>query len=85
MQPSESVTLNVMYYDFTLDQKQIWGDPVSSDDWGQELNFTVDWAATEQIYVIGVLGNLSPGDAAKEWTGGDEDWLYSMLYVSYSY
>ena len=26
-----------------------------------------------------------PGDAAKEWTGGDEDWLYSMLYVSYSY
>jgi hypothetical protein len=85
MQPTESVTLNVMYYDFTLDQEQIWGDPVSSDDWGQELNFTVDWAATEQIYVIGVLGNLSPGDAAKQWTGGDEDWLYSMLYVSYAY
>lgn len=85
MQPNESVTLNVMYYDYTLDQEQIWGDPVTSDDWGQELNFTVDWAATEQIYVIGVLGNLSPGDAAKQWTGGDEDWLYSMVYVSYAY
>ncbi len=85
MQPTGSVTLNVMYYDFTLDQKQIWGTPVSSDDWGQELNFTLDWAATEQIHVIGILANLAPGDAAKEWTGGEEDWLYSMLYVSYTY
>lgn len=42
------------------------------DDWGS-------WFQGE------ITGNLSPGDAAKEWTGGDEDWLYSMLYVSYSY
>ena len=49
-----------MYYDFTLDQEQIFGDPVSSDDWGQEMNFTVDWQATEQIFVIGVLGNPYP-------------------------
>lgn len=84
-QPSDSVTLNAIYYDFTLDQQHVWGDPVSSDDWGQELNFTVDWQATEEIYVIGVLGALFPGDAAEEWVGNDKDWLYSMLYVSYSY
>jgi hypothetical protein len=35
--------------------------------------------------VVGVLGNLAPGDAAKQWVGGDKDWLYSMLYVSYAY
>jgi hypothetical protein len=84
-QPSDSVTLNVIYYDFTLDQQHVWGDPVSSDDWGQEIDLTVDWAATDQIYVIGVLGALLPGDAAEEWVGNDQDWLYSMLYVSYSY
>jgi hypothetical protein len=84
-QPNDSVTLNLIYYDFTLDQQQVFGDPVTSDDWGQEIDFTVDWQATEQIYVIGVLGVLSPGDAAEEWVGNDQDWLYSMLYVSYSY
>ena len=74
-----------MYYDFTLDQQQVFGDPVSSDDWGDEIDLTVDWTATESILVIGVLGYSSPGDAAKEWTGGDKDWLYGMLYLSYSY
>jgi hypothetical protein len=84
-QPIESVTMNLMYYDFTLDQQQVFGDPVSSDDWGNEIDLTLDWAATDSIYVIGVLGYSSPGDAAKEWTGGDKDWLYGMLYLSYSY
>jgi len=49
------------------------------------VDFTVDWAATDQIYVIGVLGALFPGKAAEEWVGNDKDWLYSMLYVSYAY
>ena len=84
-QPNDSVTLNLMYYDFTLDEQHVWGDPVTSDDWGQEVDFTVDWAATDQIYVIGVLGALFPGKAAEEWVGNDKDWLYSMLYVSYAY
>jgi hypothetical protein len=85
VQPLESITMNLMYYDFTLDQQQVFGDPVSSDDWGDEIDLTLDWTATDSILVIGVLGYSSPGDAAKEWTGGDKDWLYGMLYLSYSY
>lgn len=83
--PSETVTLNLVYYDFWLDQPSALAPGVTSDDWGKELNFAVDWAVTERIYVIGVLGNLSPGKAAEQWTGGDNDWKYSMLYVSYTY
>jgi hypothetical protein len=82
--PVEDVTMSLFYYDFTLDQEQIFGDPVSDDEWGQEVNLTVDWAATEHLYVIGVLGVLQPGDAAEEWVGGDDDWKYLMLYVSYT-
>lgn len=84
-QPSESVTLNLLYYDFKLDHPESLGAGVTSDDWGDEINFTVDWVATERILVTGVLGNLSPGKAAEQWVGGDKDWLYSMLYVSYTY
>jgi hypothetical protein len=84
-QPNDKITLNLMYYDFWFDDPSVLGTGVTSDDWGKELNFTIDWAVTEQFYVIGVLGNLSPGKAAEQWTGGDNDWRYSMLYVSYSY
>jgi hypothetical protein len=82
--PREGVTVNLIYYNFSLDQKQIFGDPVTSDDFGDEYNLTVDWEATERVYVIGVLGLLKPGDAAKEWVGGNDDWRYVMFYVSYT-
>jgi hypothetical protein len=82
--PFEGIATSLLYYDFSLDQKQIFGDPVTSDDWGAEINLTVDWAATDNVEIIGVLGTLMPGDAAEEWVGGDDDWRYLMLYVSYA-
>ena len=81
--PSERITFDVMYYRFTLDQPASFG--AISGDWGDELNFTVDWAATEQVSVTGVLGVLHPGDAAEQIVGGGSDWLHTMLLVSYSW
>jgi hypothetical protein len=91
VQPLEGVTVSLIYYNFALDQAGPFGEPeVTSDDFGQEYDLTVDWEATENVYVIGVFGVLQPGDAAEEWVTdgetytGDEDWIYGMLYVSYS-
>jgi hypothetical protein len=84
-QPSEKVTLNLIYYNFTLDEPATLGAGVTSDDWGDEVNFIVDWQATDKVYVIGVLGVLFPGQAAEQWVGGGDDWLYSMLYASYAF
>jgi len=84
MTPIEAITVGLFYYDFTLDQEQIFGEIVSSDDWGDEVNVTVDWQATDRIYVIGVMGTLMPGDAAQEWVGGSDDWRYAMLYFSFA-
>ncbi len=81
--PSERITFNAMYYRFTLDQPASFG--ATSADWGDELNFTVDWAATEQVSVTGVLGVLQPGDAAEQIVGGGSRWLHTMLLVSYSW
>jgi len=82
--PAEAWTLNLMYYNFSLNEPAGLDPTVTSDDWGDEINFTADWAATDNWYLIGVLGVLFPGAAAEQWVGGDEDWLYSMIYVSYS-
>jgi hypothetical protein len=85
MQASEKVTLNLLYYNFTLDEPATLGAGVTSDDWGDEIDFIVDWQATDKIYVIGVAAVLFPGKAAEQWVGGDDNWLYSMLYASYAF
>jgi hypothetical protein len=85
MQPNEKVTLNLIYYHFTLDHPSALAAGVTSDDWGDEVNFIVDWQATDKVYVIGVIGALFPGQAAEQWVGGDDDWLLAMLSASYAF
>jgi hypothetical protein len=84
LQPRENLAVNALYYRFTLDQPASLAAGVTNDDFGDELNVAFDWDANEKIHLIGVIGAVFPGDAAEQWVGGGQDWLYSMLYVSYS-
>jgi hypothetical protein len=83
--PRENVTANVFLYKFSLDQPGGLDPSVTSDDWGDEINFTLDWEASENFYIIGVLGLLSPGAGAAQWVGGDQSWIHAMFYVSYTW
>ena len=85
MFPTDSLTLNFLYYNFKLDEKQIFGTPVSSDDFGDEINISADWAVNDNTFFIGTYGVLFPDDAAEEFTGGDDDWHYLMLYINYTF
>ena len=57
--PLEKVTVNLFYYNFTFDDPQAFG--VTSDDYGDEVDLTVDWQATERVFVSAVLAQLNPG------------------------
>ena len=81
--PSDDITVDVMYWRFTLDQPASFG--ATADDWGDELDFTVEWAASETVSVTGVLGVLRPGDAGEQIVGGSSDWTHAMLLVTYSW
>jgi hypothetical protein len=83
--PVESLTLNLFWFDFSLDHPESLAPGVTSDDWGQEINLIADWAVNDHWYVIGSAGVLSPGDAAEQWVGGDENWYNFMAYVSYTF
>ncbi len=85
VKPLESLTSSLIYYRFTLDEPSALDASVTNDHFGDEIDLTFDWQATDKLYVIGVLGALLPGDAAEQWTGGNDDWLYSMLYLSYAW
>jgi hypothetical protein len=47
-------------------------------------DLTVDWQVTDRVYLTAVLAQLNPDNAAEESTGGDKDWQYAMLSVSFT-
>ncbi len=83
--PIDNLKINLLYYNFTLDEEQLFGTELNDDDFGDEVNLTVDWKINNNLDFSGVLGWMAPGDAAKEWAGKGKDWIYSSLYVSYKF
>ena len=84
VQPTDTITMNLFYYKFYLDNPSSFAPGVTSDDFGDEVDLTFDWQATDRLYVIVVLAQLNPGNGAEQWTGGNQDWKYAMLNVSFT-
>jgi len=81
--PSDSVHINFFYYKFILDDASGFG--VQSDDFADEIDFTIDWTVTDSFGLSIVGAYAKPDDGAKEYTGGNDDWTYGMLYATYSF
>ena len=45
----------------------------------------VDWTVNDAFAVSLVGGYATPDDGAKEYTGGDDDWTYGMMYFTYAF
>ena len=76
-QPIDPVTVNLIYYHFTIDDPAAFG--VTSDDYADEYNVAIDWAANDHLTLSLVGGYAVPGDAATQQTGGDNNWSYMMM------
>ena len=81
--PLDSVHLNLFYYKFKLDNADGFG--VQSSDFADEWNLTVDWTANDSFAVSLVGAYAKPDDGAKEAYGDNDDWMYGMAYVTYSF
>ena len=81
--PVESIHVNLFYYDFELDDAGAFG--VQETDFADEWNLTIDWTATDFLMFSLVGAYVKPDDGAKQYTGGDDDWYYFMLYTSFSF
>ena len=78
----EEATLDLLYYKLRLDEP---ASPGASKDWGDEFDAVLEWEAGEHFVVTGVLGVLFPGDAAKQLSGGSDNWIHVMAHVKYSF
>jgi hypothetical protein len=81
--PLDSIHVNLFYYKFKLDNADGFG--VQSSDFADEWNLTVDWTVNDSFALSLVGAYASPDDGAKEFSGGDDDWSYGMVYATYSF
>ncbi len=79
--PGEKLSIGALYYDFRLDRSNLFGVPVSDDKFADEVNLYADYALNDNLYISAVFAWATPGTAAKEYTGGNDD---SMLFQVYA-
>jgi hypothetical protein len=78
--PIDSLTVNLFYYNFKLDDADAFG--VQSDDYANEVDLMIDWTVNDYLSFTAVGAYVDPDDGAKEQTGGNDNWSYMMLYGS---
>ncbi len=85
LQPSEALATGILFYDFSLDEQNLYGTPVADDSFAQEINIYVDYSITDNLFLTGTLAWASPKDGAKDYFGsGDDSYLGQIAaYLSF--
>ena len=57
---------------------------MNSKEIGQEINFFLDWATTEQWSISFIIAHNQPGDAVEEAHERMQAFEYAMVYATFS-
>lgn len=85
LKPHKTLYLQLFYYHFIIDQPQSLSESVTAEDFADEIDLVIDWQATSQLSASAVFAVAVPGKAAQQFTGGNQVWLHSMLYASWTF
>jgi hypothetical protein len=80
--PLDDLDVRLFYYRFRLDDPQGFDAGVTAKDFAQEIDLTADWSATDQLTFSAVGAVSLPDKAAKQYTGGNDNWWYLMVLAS---
>lgn len=83
--PNDQWTVGVMGFAFDLAESNYLGTPVTDDHFGEELNLYADWSVSDNLVLSLAYGVFSPGQAAIEGVGDDENFhtLEGAIYLSF--
>jgi len=79
--PTDKLSIGALYYEFRLDQGNIFGTEVSGKKFADEVNLYADYSINDHLYVSGVFAWATPRTAAKEYTGGNDDSILFEVYA----
>lgn len=83
MQPTDALTLNLLYYHFWLDDAAGFG--VQGSNFADEVDLIADYVWNDNLSFSTVLAASSPHDGATSFTGGNDTWYYGMMFVSIAF
>ncbi len=83
VKPVDSLAISLFYYNFNLHKPEAMG--VTSDDYADEWNLTVDWTVNKHLSLYWVGAYSIPDSGAKERFGDDQDWKTMMVWASIRY
>lgn len=82
--PEESVTLNLIYLNYTFVNPAAFA--LSSANYGNEVNLLTDWAYNDSLTISAGLEAFVPSEGGKEYLGGgNKVWLQGMVSASYEF
>jgi len=84
LHPSEHVSAGLLFFDYRLDQPGSYQGGVNSAEIGQELNFFLDWTATDLWSFSFIIAHNQPGDAVEEAHDRTQAFEYAMVYATLS-
>lgn len=82
---SETLTLGVIHYQFSLDKKVYQGAGVDDDRFADETAVFLDWTPTPRLYTSLSYNWVDPKAAAKQALGDDKRFSALELYFTYRY
>jgi len=83
VKPVDSLAISLFYYNFDLHRPEAMG--VTSDDYADEWNLTVDWTVNEHLSLYWVGAYAIPDSGAEQRFGDDQDWKATMVWLSLRY
>ncbi len=89
LQPSDALTLNLIYYKFLLyDRNQDFGlvpSRVSTDSLADEVDTILDVSLANWWSMTATFAFAVPNDGFREAVGGSSTWISSMLYTNFNF
>jgi Alginate export/Amino acid kinase family len=83
LSPTEKLTLNLLYFHFSLDDAAGFG--TSGSNFADEFDLVADYALNDNVSFSVVGAAADPHNGASNFTGGNNVWYYSMFYTNISF
>jgi hypothetical protein len=85
LHPTPDVSTGFLFFDYRLDQPGSYQGGVTSTEIGQEVNFFLDWAATDLWSISLIIAHNQPGAAVEEAHDRTQAFEYAMAYATFSF
>ncbi len=80
---ASAVTVTGAWLNISIDEPADLG--ITDDDFGDEFNIFVDWEVNDNLFLSASAALTLPGEAAKQFTGGNDNWAHFLLFASFSF